>query len=144
MAGGYLGCGGRKAKGRRGVWTARYEQPSGLEFQPSFVQVDGEGRDVKELVAAPAVTRHRMESPTITAFKWLASGSGIVAAAMVSLDLGRRLTGWGFVVFVASSICWITGAAMTRDLALGTQNVVLFGINLLGVYRYLVRKKPVH
>jgi hypothetical protein len=28
---------------------------------------------------------------------------------------------------------------LTEDWALGTQNTVLFGINLLGVYRYLIR-----
>lgn len=72
--------------------------------------------------------------------KWIASGSGMIAALMVSLDLGRRITGWGFVLFVGSSICWFAGAMLTNDWALLTQNVVLFGINLLGVYRYLIRK----
>lgn len=83
-----------------------------------------------------------MADMVTTGLKWFASGSGMIAAAMVSLDLGRRLTGWGFVVFIASSIAWIAGAVMTRDFALGTQNLVLFGINLLGVYRYLIIKKP--
>lgn len=78
----------------------------------------------------------------VTALKWSASISGMIAAFMVSLDLGRRLTGWGFVIFVGSAICWISGAALTKDWALGTQNVVLLGINFFGVYRYLVRKKP--
>lgn len=76
----------------------------------------------------------------INVLKWSASGSGMIAAFMVSLDLGRRLTGWGFVLFVGSSICWFGGSMLTKDWALGTQNVVLFGINLLGVYRYLIRK----
>ena len=62
---------------------------------------------------------------------------------MVSLDIGRRVTGWGFVIFVTSSIAWIAGALLTKDGALGTQNVVLFGVNLLGVYRYLIRKQRV-
>lgn len=75
--------------------------------------------------------------------KWAASISGIVAAFMVSLDFGRRVTGWGFVLFVGSSLCWISGATLTGDWALGTQNVTLFGINLLGVYRYLIRKERV-
>lgn len=75
------------------------------------------------------------------AIRWAASISGMVAAFMVSLDLGWRVTGWGFVLFVGSSICWITGAVLTNDWALGTQNAVLFAINLLGVYRYLVRKR---
>ena len=78
----------------------------------------------------------------INVLKWFASGSGMIAAAMVSFDLGRKVTGWGFVLFVASSIAWIGGSVMTHDFALGTQNVVLFGINLFGVYRYLIRKKP--
>lgn len=78
-----------------------------------------------------------------TALKWLAASSGVVAALMVSLDSGRRVTGWGFVLFVASSCAWMAGAALTRDGALGAQNAVLFGINLFGVYRYLYRKRDV-
>lgn len=81
-----------------------------------------------------------METLT-TALKWLASISGIVAALMVSLDSGRKVTGWGFVIFVGSSLCWIGGAILAKDGALGTQNVALFAINLFGVYRYLIRKK---
>lgn len=77
----------------------------------------------------------------IDILKWTASISGIIAAFMVSLDFGRRVTGWGFALFVGSSIAWISGAALTSDWALGTQNITLFGINLLGVYRYLIRKK---
>lgn len=80
----------------------------------------------------------------ITALKWFASISGIVAAFMVSLDLGRRITGWGFVIFVGSSLAWIAGALMASDEPLWSQNLVLFGINLFGVYRYLIRKKPLH
>lgn len=73
--------------------------------------------------------------------KWFASISGIVAAFMVSLDNGRRVTGWGFALFVASSIAWITGAMLDGEEALLSQNLVLFGINVFGVYRYLIRKK---
>jgi hypothetical protein len=51
---------------------------------------------------------------------------------------------WGFALFVGSSICWITGALMTRDEPLWTQNMVPFGINCLGVCRYLIRKKKPH
>jgi hypothetical protein len=76
--------------------------------------------------------------------KWAASISGMIAAFMVSLDLGRRITGWGFALFVASSICWISGAFLSDDEPLWTQNLVLFCINLFGVYRYLIRKRPPH
>lgn len=76
----------------------------------------------------------------VESLKWYAALSGIVAAFMVSLDSGRRVTGWGFVIFVTSSVAWVTGAILTDDWALTTQNVVLFAINLFGVYRYLIRK----
>ncbi|MHA6719508.1 hypothetical protein ACX40Y_08640 [Sphingomonas sp. RS6] len=77
----------------------------------------------------------------IDILKWAASISGMIAAFMVSLDLGRRVTGWGFVLFVGSSICWISGAFLTDDEPLWAQNLVLFAINLFGVYRYLIRKR---
>ena len=80
----------------------------------------------------------------ILILKWFASISGVIAALMVSLDLGRRVTGWGFALFVASSMAWIAGALMSSDEPLWSQNMVLFCINVLGVYRYLIRKKPVH
>lgn len=76
--------------------------------------------------------------------KWAAAISGVTAAFMVSLDLGRRVTGWGFALFVGSSLCWIAGALMSSDEALWSQNMFLFGINIFGLYRYLIRKKPVH
>lgn len=80
------------------------------------------------------------DDPLVQAIKWAATATGIIAAFMVSLDSGRRVTGWGFVIFVASSIAWITASVMAGDGALGTQNAVLFGINIFGVYRYLIRK----
>ena len=76
-----------------------------------------------------------------TVLKWFATVSGIIAAFMVASDYGRKTTGWGFVIFVGSSIAWIAGAILAGDGALTTQNAVLLGINLFGVYRYLIRKK---
>lgn len=77
----------------------------------------------------------------IEILKWYASISGIVAAFMVSLDFGRKVTGWGFVLFITSSIAWIAGAFLSKDEPLWTQNIVLFGINCFGVWRYLIRRK---
>ena len=79
----------------------------------------------------------------IDILKWFAAISGVIAAFMVSLDNGRRVTGWGFALFVASSLAWIAGALMSSDEPLVSQNLFLFGINLFGVYRYLIRKKAV-
>jgi hypothetical protein len=91
-------------------------------------------------VQRPSRDREHRVDTLIDVLKWTASGSGMIAAFMLSLDLGRRLTGWGFVLFCGSAVCWISGAALTRDWALGTQNVVLLAIDVFGVYRYLIRK----
>lgn len=80
--------------------------------------------------------------PLLDILSWFASISGIIAAFMVALDSGRRVTGWGFALFVLSSIAWIAGALMNDDEPLLSQNLVMFGINIFGVYRYLIRKKP--
>jgi hypothetical protein len=77
----------------------------------------------------------------IEPLRWFASISGMIAAAVVALDWGRRDTGWAMALFCLSAIAWITGAVLMRDWALGSQNVVLLGIDLLGVYRYLLRSQ---
>jgi len=75
--------------------------------------------------------------------EWYATVSGIVAALMIAGDWGRRITGWGFVLFCTMNLAWIGFGLIDETGGLTTQNVVLFAINLLGIYRYLIRKKPV-
>ena len=49
------------------------------------------------------------------------------------------------MIFVTGSLALISwGFVSEKAEGIGTQNIVLFGINLLGVYRYLIRNKPVH
>lgn len=76
------------------------------------------------------------------ALQWYGAGAGAIAALIVSLDLGRRWTGFGFVIFVTSSIALIGWGFLKPDAeGIGTQNIILLVINLVGVYRYLIRKK---
>jgi hypothetical protein len=77
----------------------------------------------------------------IELLEWFATIAGIVAALMIAGDFGRRVTGWGFVLFTFASIGWILYGLMDEEGGLMTQNIVLFGINLIGVYRYLIRKR---
>jgi hypothetical protein len=81
----------------------------------------------------------------VDALEWYGSIAGAIAALIVSLDLGRRPTGWAFVIFVTSSIALVAwGFVSDKAQGIGTQNIILFAINVIGVYRYLIRKKPVH
>jgi hypothetical protein len=69
--------------------------------------------------------------------RWGASLSGICAALIVAANLGKRWSGIGFVIFTGSSFLWITASVLRERDPLLMQNIVLFAINLFGVYRYL-------
>lgn len=85
-----------------------------------------------------------MSELLLTVLQWYGAAAGAVAALIVSLNIGRRPTGWAFVIFVTSSIALIGwGFLNDEGKGIGTQNVILLVINLIGVYRYLIaREKP--
>lgn len=86
-----------------------------------------------------------MSERLLDIMQYYGAAAGALAALIVSLDLGRRWTGWAFVIFVTASIALIAwGFINDEGEGIGAQNVVLLVINLIGVYRYLIRKKPVH
>ena len=73
--------------------------------------------------------------------QYYGAAAGVVAAALVSLDLGWRVTGGAFVLFVTSSLALIAWGFLGPDAkGIGWQNIILLVINSIGVYRYLVRK----
>lgn len=83
-----------------------------------------------------------MDGAFAQALQWYGAVAGATAALIVSLDLGRRWTGIGFAIFVTSSLTLIGwGFLDSNTTGIGVQNLVLLAINLLGVYRYLIRKK---
>jgi hypothetical protein len=83
-----------------------------------------------------------MNQTLLTAVQYYGAGAGVIAALVVSLDIGRRPTGWAFVLFVTSSIALIVWGFFQQDSeGIGWQNTVLLVINCVGVYRYLIRKK---
>ena len=85
-----------------------------------------------------------MNDTLLDVLQWYGAIAGAVAAFIVSLDLGRRPTGWAFVIFVTASIALIAWGFLSGEAeGIGTQNIILFVINVIGVYRYLLRKKPV-
>ncbi len=75
--------------------------------------------------------------------QYYGAAASTIAAAVVAMDLGRRPTGWAFVLFVTSSAALIGWGFMKPESeGIGWQNVAMFVINCIGVYRYLIRKKP--
>ena len=82
-----------------------------------------------------------MNDTLLTALQYYGAGAATLAALIVSLNLGRRRTGWAFVIFVTSSIALIAWGFLQPDSeGIGWQNVALLIINAVGVYRYLILK----
>lgn len=85
-----------------------------------------------------------MSDAFLNGLQWYGAAAGAIAALIISLDLGRRATGWAFVIFVTASLALIAWGFVSEEAeGIGTQNIVLFVINVIGVYRYLIRKRPV-
>ncbi|HET7816361.1 MAG TPA: PRC-barrel domain-containing protein [Sphingomicrobium sp.] len=71
---------------------------------------------------------------------WIATVATIGAALMVASNLGSRITGYGFAVFTIGSLAWLALGLLTGQQALVTTNIVMTGVNLFGVWRWLGRQ----
>ena len=69
---------------------------------------------------------------------YVAMTAGTLAAIMLSANSGRRVTGYGFVIFSISSITWVLYALQDGETPLILQNAVYTAINMFGVYRWLI------
>lgn len=75
--------------------------------------------------------------------EWFGAAGAIVAAALIAADLGRRITGWAFVLFSVVSVAWIASGFINQAWPLVIQNGLLLLINAWGVWQFLLnpRKK---
>lgn len=80
-----------------------------------------------------------MSDTALAVLQYYGAIAATIAALIVSLDLGRRWTGWAMVIFVTSSLALIAwGFLQPESEGIGMQNVVLLAINGFGVWRYLL------
>ena len=73
--------------------------------------------------------------------EWIAAIGAIVAAALIAFDLGRRATGWGFILFCAVSLLWIVTGLREGAIPIVAMNAVLLLINAWGVWQYWLHPK---
>lgn len=71
---------------------------------------------------------------------WVAVGATTFAACVTAANLGSRITGYGFVIFLIGSICWSIYGGATDQPGLLWQNVFLCFVNILGIWRWLGRR----
>ena len=77
--------------------------------------------------------------------EWIAAVGTMLAALLIALDRGRRVTGFGFVLFCVVSVTWIVAGIVSRTTPITAMNAILLLINAWGVWQYLLnpRKKKV-
>jgi hypothetical protein len=74
---------------------------------------------------------------------WVATIATIIGAFLTAANLGARVTGSGFAVFLVGSICWLATGLLTDQPALTWTNVVLTLLNIFGMWRWLGRQASV-
>jgi hypothetical protein len=52
-----------------------------------------------------------------------------------------QLIGWAFVVLTATALIWIVIGYLAGEYAPMTQNIAAAGINVFGIYRWLIWKR---
>ena len=79
----------------------------------------------------------RMNGP----LEWIAAIGTMIAAGLVAADLGRRVTGFGFVLFCAVAVTWVVSGITSHALPIAAMNAILLVINAYGVWQYLLSSK---
>jgi uncharacterized membrane protein YphA (DoxX/SURF4 family) len=73
--------------------------------------------------------------------EWIAAIGTVIAASLLAADLGRKVTGWGFVLFCMVAITWIVSGLTSDAMPIAVMNGVLLVINVYGVWQYLLSSK---
>lgn len=73
--------------------------------------------------------------------EWIAALGTMIAAGLIAADLGRKVTGWGFVLFCAVSVTWIVSGLTSDALPIAAMNGILLAINAWGVWQFLLSPK---
>lgn len=74
---------------------------------------------------------------------WVATAATVIAASMTASNLGTRVTGYGFCIFLIGSLAWLATGKLTDQPALVWTNVVLTFLNMFGIWRWLGRQASV-
>lgn len=69
-------------------------------------------------------------------FEWLGALLGLAGAALLAAN--HRLSGWGFLAFLLSNVCWITYALMTNAYGLIAMQAGYTLISVFGLCRWLL------
>ncbi len=72
--------------------------------------------------------------------EWVGAGLGVTGAALLALHI--PISGFGFVLFLVSNICWIAWSLSKEADGLRFQQIAFTGTSLMGVYNWLFVSLP--
>lgn len=75
--------------------------------------------------------------------QWVATAATILAAFVTAANLGTKITGYGFCIFLLGSLCWVASGLMLGQSPLVWNNVILTFLNIFGIWRWLGRQAKV-
>jgi hypothetical protein len=75
-------------------------------------------------------------TPAFAAVKWIGTFTGVLGALMLALNI--PLSGWGWVLFLISSLAWTLAGAVMKDMSLVVLQFAFVVVDLIGVWRWLI------
>ena len=73
--------------------------------------------------------------------EWIAAIGTMLAAGIIAADLGRKATGFGFILFCVVAIVWVVAGIRDGVVPIIAMNAALLLINAWGVWQYLISRK---
>lgn len=75
-------------------------------------------------------------TPAFATLKWIGTLTGVLGALMLALNI--PLSGWGWVLFLISSLAWTLAGAVMKDMSLVVLQFAFVVVDLIGVWRWLI------
>ena len=67
--------------------------------------------------------------------QWIGCVVGVLGAYLLALN--NRRSGWGFVSFLMSNVCWMAFGLLTKAPGMVFMQVAFTATSLLGIYRWM-------
>lgn len=75
-------------------------------------------------------------TPAFAAIKWIGTTTGVLGALVLALNI--PLSGWGWALFLASSLAWTFAGAVMKDMSLVILQFAFVVVDTIGIWRWLI------
>ncbi len=71
-----------------------------------------------------------------SAVKWVGTTTGVLGALILALNI--PLSGWGWTLFLISSLSWTFAGVVMKDMSLAVLQFAFVVVDIIGVWRWLI------